>query len=142
MLAFRSIELFAIFSASRRFPTGSGGGPVYMFGALSGIALAFPFLLDGRKPRKWDMDRAPGPSSWRGAVVDGGDVRTAGRRIFGRTVFHRSGVFAGFAFAREFGGHCSQAVPAPFVATAAGGMVGKLVAGGRATPFSPLRLLP
>ena len=80
MLAF-VVELFAIvgFAAlSDRI----GRRPVYMFGALAGVAFAFPFfLLVGT--RGVDMDRVCLHRGARGG--DRGDVRPAGG-VFRRTV--------------------------------------------------------
>ena len=121
MLAF-VIELFAIvgFAAlSDRI----GRRPVYMFGALAGIALAFPFFwMVGTKEWIWIavafiLARGGG---------DGGDVRAAGG-LFRRTVPAAAALCrlclrprTGFAAGRRSGAVRGDR---------AGGMVGKLVAG-------------
>src|SRR6202165_2858110 len=121
MLAF-VVELFTIvgFAAlSDRI----GRRPVYMFGALAGVAFAFPFFwLVGTQGV--DLDRA---GLYRGAGCgDGGDVRPAGR-LFRRAVSTAAALRrlcvrarAGFAAGRRAG-----AVPG----RSAGGLVRKLVAG-------------
>ena len=110
MLAF-VVELFTIvgFAAlSDRI----GRRPVYMFGALAGVAFAYPFfLLVGTKEWIWIA----------AAFIIARAVVTAA--MFGpqasyfAELFPPQRRFAGFAFARELGSLLAGG-PAPFVATA------------------------
>jgi len=110
MLAF-TIELFAIpgFAAlSDRI----GRRPVYMFGALAGVALAFPFFwMVGTK--QWILIAL--------AFVLARAVVTAAmfgpQAAYFAELFPPQRRFAGFAFARELGSLLAGG-PAPFVATA------------------------
>ncbi|WP_338697793.1 MFS transporter [Bradyrhizobium sp. 26S5] len=79
MLAF-TVELFAILGFAA-LSDRIGRRPVYMFGALAGVALAFPFFwMVGTK--QWIMIALAFILARRG---DGGDVRAAGG-VFRRTV--------------------------------------------------------
>jgi MFS family permease len=110
MLAF-FIELFAILgwgALSDRI----GRRPVYMFGALSGVALAFPFFwMVGTREWIWIAV----------AFILARAVVTAA--MFGpqasyfAELFPPQRRFAGFAFARETGSLLAGG-PAPFLATA------------------------
>src|SRR6266436_5129662 len=110
MLAF-TIELFAIpgFAAlSDRI----GRRPVYMFGALAGVALAFPFFwMVGTK--QWILIAL--------AFVLARAVVTAAmfgpQAAYFAELFPPQRRFAGFAFAHELGSLLAGG-PAPFVATA------------------------
>ena len=110
MLAF-VIELFAILGFSA-LSDRVGRRPVYMFGALAGIALAFPFFwMVGTREWIWIAV----------AFILARAVVTAA--MFGPQAayfaehFPPQRRFAGFAFARELGSLFSGG-PAPFVATA------------------------
>lgn len=110
MLAF-VIELFAIMGFAA-LSDRVGRRPVYMFGALAGIALAFPFFwMVGTK--QWIMIAI--------AFVLARAVVTAA--MFGpqasyfAELFPPQRRFAGFAFARELGSLLAGG-PAPFIATA------------------------
>src|SRR5215813_5136298 len=110
MLAF-TVELFAIvgFGAlSDRI----GRRPVYLFGALAGVALAFPFFwMVGTK--QWIMIAL--------AFILARAVVTAAmfgpQAAYFAELFPPQRRFAGFAFARELGSLLSGG-PAPFVAAA------------------------
>jgi MFS family permease len=116
MLAF-VIELFAIVG----FATLSdriGRRPVYMFGALAGIAFAFPFFwLVGTKEWIWIAL----------AFIVARAVVTAAmfgpQAAYFAELFPPQRRFAGFAFARELGSLLAGG-PAPFVATALVAMSG------------------
>ena len=122
MLAF-VIELFAILGFAA-LSDRIGRRPVYMFGALAGIALAFPFFwMVGTKEWIW-IATGLHPGARRG---DGGDVRPAGG-LFCRTVSAAAALCrlcvrprTGLAAGRRSGAVRRDR---------AGGMVGKLVAGG------------
>jgi len=110
MVAF-VVELFAILGFAA-LSDRVGRRPVYMFGALSGIALAFPFFwLVGTKEWIWIAL----------AFILARAVVTAA--MFGpqasyfAELFPPQRRFAGFAFARELGSLLAGG-PAPFVATA------------------------
>src|SRR5262245_56442250 len=110
MVAF-VVELFAILGFGA-LSDRVGRRPVYMFGALSGIALAFPFFwLVGTKEWIWIAL----------AFVLARAVVTAA--MFGpqasyfAELFPPQRRFAGFAFARELGSLLAGG-PAPFVAAA------------------------
>jgi MFS family permease len=110
MLAF-AVELFTIvgFAAlSDRI----GRRPVYMFGALAGVAFAYPFfLLVGTKEWVWIAV----------AFIVARAVVTAAmfgpQAAYFAELFPPQRRFAGFAFARELGSLLAGG-PAPFVATA------------------------
>ena len=110
MLAF-TVELFAIVgfaSLSDRI----GRRPVYLFGALCGVAFAFPFFwLVGTK--SWILIAL--------AFIIARAVVTAAmfgpQAAYFAELFPPQRRFAGFAFARELGSLLSGG-PAPFVATA------------------------
>src|ERR1700710_257501 len=110
MLAF-VIELFTIVG----FATLSdriGRRPVYMFGALAGIAWAFPFfLLVGTKEWIWIAVAFIGARAVVTAAMFGPQA------AYFAELFPPQRRFAGFAFARELGSILSGG-PAPFVATA------------------------
>jgi MFS family permease len=110
MLAF-VVELFAIL-AFAALSDRIGRRPVYLFGALSGVALAFPFFwLVGT--RDWPMIAL--------AFVLARAVVTAAmfgpQAAYFAELFPPQRRFAGFAFARETGSLLAGG-PAPFVATA------------------------
>jgi metabolite-proton symporter len=110
MLAF-VIELFAIVG----FATLSdriGRRPVYMFGALAGIAWAFPFfLLVGTKEWIWIAVAFIGARAVVTAAMFGPQA------AYFAELFPPQRRFAGFAFARELGSLLAGG-PAPFVAAA------------------------
>src|SRR5438034_6020191 len=110
MLAF-IIELFTIvgFAAlSDRL----GRRPVYMFGALAGIAWAFPFfLLVGTKEWIWIAVAFIGARAVVTAAMFGPQA------AYFAELFPPQRRFAGFAFARELGSPLAGG-PAPFVAAA------------------------
>jgi metabolite-proton symporter len=110
MLAF-VIELFAIVgfaSLSDRI----GRRPVYMFGALAGIAWAFPFfLLVGTKEWIWIAVAFIGARAVVTAAMFGPQA------AYFAELFPPQRRFAGFAFARELGSLLAGG-PAPFVAAA------------------------
>ena len=122
MLAF-VIELFAIVG----FATLSdriGRRPVYMFGALCGVAFAFPFFwLVGTKEWIWIAV----------AFIVARAVVTAAmfgpQAAYFAELFPPQRRFAGFAFARELGSLLAGG-PAPFLAACLVAMIRKLVAGG------------
>jgi len=110
MLAF-TIELFAILGFAA-LSDRIGRRPVYMFGALSGVALAFPFFwMVGTKQWVWIAL----------AFVLARAVVTAAmfgpQAAYFAELFPPQRRFAGFAFARELGSLLAGG-PAPFVATA------------------------
>ena len=110
MLAF-TIELFAILGFAA-LSDRIGRRPVYMFGALAGVLLAFPFFwMVGTK--QWIMIAL--------AFVLARAVVTAAmfgpQAAYFAELFPPQRRFAGFAFARELGSLLSGG-PAPFVATA------------------------
>jgi metabolite-proton symporter len=110
MLAF-VIELFAILGFAA-LSDRVGRRPVYMFGALAGVALAFPFFwMVGTK--QWIMIAL--------AFILARAVVTAAmfgpQAAYFAELFPPQRRFAGFAFARELGSLLSGG-PAPFVATA------------------------
>jgi MFS family permease len=110
MLAF-VIELFAILGFSA-LSDRVGRRPVYMFGALAGIALAFPFFwMVGTREWIWIAV----------AFILARAVVTAAmfgpQAAYFAELFPPQRRFAGFAFARELGSLFSGG-PAPFVATA------------------------
>jgi MFS transporter, MHS family, shikimate and dehydroshikimate transport protein len=110
MLAF-TVELFAILgwaALSDRI----GRRPVYMFGALAGVALAFPFFwMVGTKEWIWIAL----------AFILARAVVTAAmfgpQAAYFAELFPPQRRFAGFAFARELGSLLAGG-PAPFVAAA------------------------
>src|SRR2546429_161409 len=109
MLAF-VIELFAILGFAA-LSDRIGRRPVYMFGALSGIALAFPFFwMVGTKEWIWIAL----------AFILARAVVTAAmfgpQAAYFAELFPPQRRFAGFAFARELGSLLAGG-PAPFVAT-------------------------
>src|SRR5437879_13671082 len=110
MLAF-VIELFAIMGFAA-LSDRIGRRPVYMFGALAGVALAFPFFwMVGTKEWIWIAV----------AFILARAVVTAA--MFGphaayfAELFPPPRLFAGFAFARELGSLLAGG-PAPFVGAA------------------------
>jgi MFS family permease len=110
MLAF-IIELFAILGFSA-LSDRIGRRPVYMFGALAGIAFAFPFFwMVGTREWLWIA----------AAFIIARAVVTAA--MFGPQAAYFSELFppqrrfAGFAFARELGSLLAGG-PAPFLAAA------------------------
>jgi MFS family permease len=110
MLAF-AIELFTIVGFAA-LSDRVGRRPVYMFGALSGIALAFPFFwLVGTKEWIWIAV----------AFILARAVVTAAmfgpQAAYFAELFPPQRRFAGFAFARELGSILAGG-PAPFLATA------------------------
>ncbi len=110
MLAF-TIELFAILGFAA-LSDRIGRRPVYMFGALAGVALAFPFFwMVGTK--QWILIAL--------AFVLARAVVTAAmfgpQAAYFAELFPPQRRFAGFAFARELGSLLAGG-PAPFVATA------------------------
>ena len=110
MLAF-VIELFAILGFAA-LSDRVGRRPVYMFGALAGVALAFPFFwMVGTK--QWILIAL--------AFILARAVVTASmfgpQAAYFAELFPPQRRFAGFAFARELGSLLSGG-PAPFVATA------------------------
>jgi MFS family permease len=110
MVAF-VIELFAILGFAA-LSDKVGRRPVYMFGALSGIALAFPFFwLVGTKQWIWIAL----------AFILARAVTTAAmfgpQAAYFAELFPPQRRFAGFAFARELGSLLAGG-PAPFLATA------------------------
>ena len=110
MLAF-IIELFAILGFAA-LSDRIGRRPVYMFGALTGIAFAYPFFwMVGT--REWIWIAA--------AFIIARAVVTASmfgpQAAYFAELFPPQRRFAGFAFARELGSILAGG-PAPFVATA------------------------
>jgi metabolite-proton symporter len=110
MLAF-VIELFTLLGFAA-LSDRIGRRPVYMFGALSGVALAFPFFwMVGTKD--WTMIAL--------AFILARAVVTAAmfgpQAAYFAELFPPQRRFAGFAFARELGSLLAGG-PAPFVATA------------------------
>src|SRR5260221_1783945 len=110
MLAF-VIELFAIPSFAA-LSDRIGRRPVYMFGALAGVALAFPFFwMVGTKEWIWIAI----------AFILARAVVTAAmfgpQAAYFAELFPPQRRFAGFAFARELGSILAGG-PAPFIATA------------------------
>ena len=110
MLAF-TIELFAILGFAA-LSDRVGRRPVYMFGALAGLALAFPFFwMVGTK--QWIMVAL--------AFILARAIVTAAmfgpQAAYFAELFPPQRRFAGFAFARELGSLLSGG-PAPFVAAA------------------------
>jgi metabolite-proton symporter len=110
MVAF-VVELFAILGFAA-LSDRVGRRPVYMFGALAGIVLAFPFFwLVGTKEWIWITL----------AFVLSRAVVTAAmfgpQAAYFAELFPPQRRFAGFAFARELGSLLAGG-PAPFVATA------------------------
>src|SRR6201990_898220 len=110
MLAF-TVELFTIVgfaSLSDRI----GRRPVYLFGALCGVAWAFPFfLLVGTKEWIWIAVAFIGARAVVTAAMFGP------RAAYFAELFPPQRRFAGFAFARELGSLLAGG-PAPFVAAA------------------------
>ncbi len=110
MLAFM-VELFAILAFSA-LSDRIGRRPVYLFGALAGIALAFPFFwMVGT--REWGWIAL--------AFILARAVVTAAmfgpQAAYFAELFPPQRRFAGFAFARELGSLLAGG-PAPFLATA------------------------
>jgi MFS family permease len=110
MLAF-TVELFAILGFAA-LSDRIGRRPVYMFGALAGLALAFPFFwMVGTK--QWIMIAL--------AFILARAIVTAAmfgpQAAYFAELFPPQRRFAGFAFARELGSLLSGG-PAPFVAAA------------------------
>jgi MFS family permease len=109
MLAF-VIELFALLGFAALFDR-IGRRPVYLFGALAGIALAFPFFwLVGTKEWIWIA----------AAFILARAVVTAAmfgpQAAYFAELFPPQRRFAGFAFARELGSLLAGGL-APFLAT-------------------------
>jgi MFS family permease len=110
MLAF-TVELFAILGFAA-LSDRIGRRPVYLFGALAGVALAFPFFwMVGTKEWIWIAL----------AFILARAVVTAAmfgpQAAYFAELFPPQRRFAGFAFARELGSLLAGG-PAPFVATA------------------------
>lgn len=110
MLAF-AVELFAILGFAA-LSDRIGRRPVYLFGALAGVALAFPFFwLVGTKEWIWIAL----------AFILARAVVTAAmfgpQAAYFAELFPPQRRFAGFAFARELGSLLAGG-PAPFLATA------------------------
>jgi metabolite-proton symporter len=110
MLAF-TVELFAILgwaALSDRI----GRRPVYMFGALAGVALSFPFFwLVGTKEWIWIAVAFIGARAVVTAAMFGPQA------AYFAELFPPQRRFAGFAFARELGSLLAGG-PAPFIAAA------------------------
>jgi MFS family permease len=110
MLAF-VIELFTIVGFAM-LSDRIGRRPVYMFGALAGIAWAFPFfLLVGTKEWIWIAVAFIGARAVVTAAMFGPQA------AYFAELFPPQRRFAGFAFARELGSLLAGG-PAPFVAAA------------------------
>src|SRR6201996_9562804 len=110
MLAF-VVELFAILGFAA-LSDRIGRRPVYMFGALAGVALAFPFFwMVGTK--QWIMIALAFILA-RAVVIA---AMFGPQAAYFAELFPPQRRFAGFAFARELGSLLSGG-PAPFVATA------------------------
>ena len=110
MLAF-VIELFAIIGFAA-LSDRIGRRPVYMFGALAGIAWAFPFFwLVGTKEWIWIAVAFIGARAVVTAAMFGPQA------AYFAELFPPQRRFAGFAFARELGSLLAGG-PAPFVAAA------------------------
>ncbi len=110
MLAF-IIELFTIMGFAA-LSDRIGRRPVYMFGALAGIAWAFPFfLLVGTKEWIWIAVAFIGARAVVTAAMFGPQA------AYFAELFPPQRRFAGFAFARELGSLLAGG-PAPFVAAA------------------------
>jgi MFS family permease len=110
MLAF-VIELFAILGFGA-LSDKIGRRPVYMFGALAGIALAYPFFwMVGTKEWIWI---AIAFILARAVVTE---AMFGPQAAYFAELFPPQRRFAGFAFARELGSILAGG-PAPFVATA------------------------
>jgi MFS family permease len=110
MLAF-IIELFTIIGFAA-LSDRLGRRPVYMFGALAGIAWAFPFfLLVGTKEWIWIAVAFIGARAVVTAAMFGPQA------AYFAELFPPQRRFAGFAFARELGSLLAGG-PAPFVAAA------------------------
>jgi metabolite-proton symporter len=110
MLAF-VVELFAIMGFAA-LSDRIGRRPVYMFGALAGIAWAFPFfLLVGTKEWIWIAVAFIGARAVVTAAMFGPQA------AYFAELFPPQRRFAGFAFARELGSLLAGG-PAPFLAAA------------------------
>jgi metabolite-proton symporter len=110
MLAF-VVELFAIMGFAA-LSDRIGRRPVYMFGALAGIAWAFPFfLLVGTKKWIWIAVAFIGARAVVTAAMFGPQA------AYFAELFPPQRRFAGFAFARELGSLLAGG-PAPFLAAA------------------------
>ena len=110
MLAF-VIELFAIMGFAA-LSDRIGRRPVYMFGALAGIAWAFPFFwLVGTKEWIWIAIAFIGARAVVTAAMFGPQA------AYFAELFPPQRRFAGFAFARELGSLLAGG-PAPFLAAA------------------------
>ena len=110
MLAF-VIELFTILGFAA-LSDKIGRKPVYMFGALSGVALAFPFFwMVGTKEWMWIAIAFILARAWVTAAMFGPQA------AYFAELFPPQRRFAGFAFARELGSLLAGG-PAPFIATA------------------------
>jgi len=110
MLAF-GIELFTILGFAA-LSDKIGRKPVYMFGALSGVALAFPFFwMVGTKEWVWIALAFILARAWVTAAMFGPQA------AYFAELFPPQRRFAGFAFARELGSLLAGG-PAPFLATA------------------------
>jgi MFS family permease len=110
MLAF-IIELFAIIGFAA-LSDRIGRRPVYMFGALAGIAWAFPFFwLVGTKEWIWIAIAFIGARAVVTAAMFGPQA------AYFAELFPPQRRFAGFAFARELGSLLAGG-PAPFLAAA------------------------
>jgi MFS family permease len=110
MLAF-VIELFAIIGFAA-LSDRIGRRPVYMFGALAGIAWAFPFFwLVGTKEWIWIAIAFIGARAVVTAAMFGPQA------AYFAELFPPQRRFAGFAFARELGSLLAGG-PAPFLAAA------------------------
>jgi MFS family permease len=105
------VELFAVLGFSA-LSDRIGRRPVYIFGALSGVALAFPFfLMIGTKEFFWITV----------AFILARAIVTAAmfgpQAAYFAELFSPSRRYSGFAFARELGSLLAGG-PAPFLATA------------------------
>jgi MFS family permease len=110
MLAF-VIELFAILGFAA-LSDRIGRRPVYLFGALFGVAMAFPFFwMVGTKEWIWIAVAFTCARAVAGAAMFGPQA------AYFAELFPPQRRFAGFAFARELGSLLAGG-PAPFVATA------------------------
>ncbi len=110
MLAF-VIELFTILGFAA-LSDKIGRKPVYMFGALSGVALAFPFFwMVGTKEWLWIALAFILARAWVTAAMFGPQA------AYFAELFPPQRRFAGFAFTRELGSVLAGG-PAPFIATA------------------------
>jgi MFS family permease len=110
MVAF-VVELFAILGFAA-LSDRIGRRPVYLFGALFGVAMAFPFFwMVGTKEWIWITIAFICARAVAGAAMFGPQA------AYFAELFPPQRRFAGFAFARELGSLLAGG-PAPFVATA------------------------